>query len=106
MEYEEIYKSYLKKLKIEVPEKMEEMEAVFLLARKDYLDYQISVDQLSTICETLHNFARKDISILTSNFESVLVAGMELSWYIRNTNDADHKQLLYFLESIHKYKKK
>ncbi len=105
MEYQEIYKKYLKKLNIEKPEKFEEFEKTFFLARKDFYDYKISLDQFSSICEALHIAARDDINILTSHLESALNSGMELSWYVRQRPEENAKQLNYFLQYIHDYKK-
>lgn len=105
MEHKDIYKKYLKKLRLVKPETHKEIESVFLLARKEFFDYKISLDQFSSICEILHIAARHDISILTSHLETALESGMELSWYVRQRPDGDSKQLLYFLQYIHDYKK-
>jgi hypothetical protein len=107
MEFEDIYKKYLKELKIlENPKTERQIESVFLLARNDFFNYQISLDQFSSICEKLHIEARGDINIMTSHLETVLNAGMELSWYVRQRPDENARQLNYFLQAIHDYKGK
>ena len=53
MEDEKIYQKYLRKLGIEKPTSLDEIEDVFFVARKDFFDYKISLDQFSSICEKL-----------------------------------------------------
>lgn len=105
MEFEEIYKKYLKKINIEKPVKLEDFEKVFLLARKDFFDYKISVDQFSAICEALFVPAGQDSDYLTSHLATALESAMELSWYVRQRPKDDAQQLNYFLQYIHDYKK-
>ncbi len=106
MEFEKIYQKYIAKLGIKTPQTFKEVEAVFLLARKDFLNYKISVDQFSAICDELHISMRNKIDLLTTHLESVLISGAELSWYIRQRPKEDAMQLNYFLQYIHDYKKK
>lgn len=105
MEHKEIYKKYLKKLKIKHPKTLQEMESVFFVARKDFFDYKISTDQFSSICEELLIITHKNVDLATSNLSTAIEAGAELSWYIRQRPRDDEKQLLYFLQYIHDYKR-
>lgn len=106
MEDEKIYQKYLRKLGIEKPTSLEEIEDVFFAARKDFFDYKISLDQFSSICEKLHISMRNNMDLLTDHLESVLNSGMELSWYVRQRPEEDARQLNYFLQYIHDYKRK
>jgi len=106
VEYKKIYRKYLQELGIKQPKSFEEIEKIFLMARKDFFDYKISVDQFSSICDELHISMRNKIDLLTTHLESVLISGAELSWYIRQRPEEDARQLNYFLQYIHDYKKK
>ena len=104
MDFEEILEAYLKKLSIQKPVTFEEFEAIFLISRKDFFEYQISLDQFSSICEYLHIAMGKNIKLLTSHLETVLGLGMELSWYVRQRPKNNKDYLLDFLQGIHDYK--
>lgn len=46
---------------------------------KDYQNYAISTDDVSTICELIYEKFRKS----DSNFFSLFLNGAEISWYVR-----------------------
>lgn len=105
MEYKSQYEKLLKSMGIEFPHKLEELESVFLEARRQFVDYKLSIDQFSGICEELLAIAHKDKDLMITHLATVLLAGAELAWYIRQRPNDESKQLYYFLQSLHDYKK-
>ena len=103
----EKYEGYLKVLGIWNGKKMNEkqIETVFLLAREDFINYRLSLDELSSICQELSRFVEKDINIMTGNLATVLDLGLELSWYVRQKNKKTLEKFSDFLFAILKYKK-
>lgn len=105
MDHKESYKKYLKELKIDTPKTLHELESVFLLARKEFFAYKVLLDQFSSICEVIWIIMQKDTDLTTSHLETVVSSGAELSWYVRQRPKDDARQLNYFLQYIHDYKK-
>ncbi len=105
MEHKKIFQDYLKKLKIENPKTLSELEEIFFIARKEFYDYKISVDQFSSVCEDIWIIMQKSRDLMTSHLETAVSSGAELSWYIRQRPEEDARQLNYFLQYINDYKK-
>jgi len=80
----------------------EQLEKLFFVFTKDFLEYQIFFDEYSTLCEKLMIVLR---DIPKSNYSclySICVYGAELNWYIRN----EPSRAAEFLQTILDFYKK
>lgn len=69
-------------LDLNVSEK--QLEKLFLVFTKDFLEYQIFFDDYSTLCEKLLVALRDTKNRINSDLYTIFHYGAELSWYIRN----------------------
>lgn len=106
---QEMYDKYLFQTGVEDGNKMSlsQMDKIFLLSRDDFITGKLGLDEFSDICNNLFGYivekidSGKDMQIM-----DVLLAGAELSFYVRqNPNPEKDKQLLYFLQEVSEYKK-
>lgn len=61
-----------------------QLEPVFLKFVEDYLEYRLTFDDFSTLCEQLLMVLRNKGNAFESELFSVSHYGAELSWYVRN----------------------
>jgi len=82
----------------------EDKEILFEKILKDYKEGEISLDELSSLSETVWwTLSEKE---KTDKFGKILMSGMELNFYERNANDdSGAKNFIYFLQEVLEYKK-
>lgn len=78
---------YLKKegltsLNVNVSEK--QLEKLFFSFTEDFINYQLSFDDFSSLCEELSKVFWNKKNTHNSDLFSICDLGFELSWYIRN----------------------
>lgn len=82
----------------------DDKKTLFERITNDYKNGEISLDELSSLSETLWwSLGEKE---KTSDFGNVLNAGMELSFYERNIDEENsEKTFVWFLKKILSFKK-